>query len=352
MKAGLYDPYLDTLGGGEKYILDIARFLSKSYDTDILWDDITILEKAEKRFDYDFSFLSIKENIFSSRFSTIQRLGVTRRYDLFFFLSDGSIPFLAAKKNILLFHHPMNWVNGKNILTQLKFRNISEVLCYSAYVKQYLDRTFPKPATTLAPYVHIPDRLPQVKKNIILSVGRYTRGANTKKQEILIDTFKSAYEERFSSWKLVLIGAVLPADRRYVEELKERSEGAPIEVIADASYNELMDFYSTSSVYWHASGFGEDLEQFPERAEHFGITTVEAMGHGAVPVVFNAGGQPEIVENKKSGLLWNTTDDLIEKTSILIQNKKFREELMRGARKRAGEFSEDRFNERLQQIIV
>ncbi|MDO9182993.1 MAG: hypothetical protein Q7U04_11325, partial [Bacteriovorax sp.] len=46
------------------------------------------------------------------------------------------------------------------------------------------------------------------KENIILSVGRFTKAINTKKQEFLIDIFKRICDLEFFEWRLVLIGSV------------------------------------------------------------------------------------------------------------------------------------------------
>lgn len=352
VKIGLYDPYLDTLGGGEKYIFDIALCLADEHDVVIFWDNEATLEKAETRFRYDLSILHLTENIFSGRFSTLQRALKTRGYDIILFLSDGSIPFLFARKNFLLFHHPVNWVNGRTVLTRIKLRNIDGILCYSSYVKKYLDKTFPITSSVLPPTITVKDTAKRSKKNVILSVGRYTRGMNTKKQEFLIDTFKNNYKKYFDGWKLILIGSVLPPDEEFVSELQKRAEGADITVLKNVSFEKLHECYAEAKIYWHAAGFGEDLEKFPEYAEHFGITTVEAMGYGVVPVVINAGGQAEIVEDKKNGLLWNSVDELIEKTSILMKNKIFWQALSKGARERAVFFSRDRFCRELHKILT
>lgn len=351
MKVGLYDPYLDTLGGGEKYIFDIALCLVDTHNVSIFWDNEAVMEKAKSRFHYDLSKLHLAENIFSSRYTTLERALKTRTYDVIIFLSDGSIPFLFARKNFLLFHYPVNWVRGKTWFTTVKFKKIDGIICYSTYVKKYLDKTFPIPSRVLAPAVSVNSNPKHSKKNIILSVGRYTKGMNTKKQEFLIETFKNNYKKYFSGWKLVLIGSVLPSDEQYIEELRRSAKGTEIDILENVSFEKLNDYYEDAKIYWHAAGFGEDLEKFPEYAEHFGITTVEAMGHGAVPVVINAGGQAEIVEDKKSGLLWNTKEELIEKTNILMKNKDFWQELSKGARERAGDFNRDRFCEELQEML-
>jgi len=65
-KAAIYDPYLDTLGGGERYCLTVAEILSKNgYHVDLLWDkDSDILTKAETRFSLDLSSVKITNDFF------------------------------------------------------------------------------------------------------------------------------------------------------------------------------------------------------------------------------------------------------------------------------------------------
>ena len=65
-KAAIYDPYLDTLGGGERYCLTVAEILLKNgYKVDIFWSgDKTLIEKAEKRFSLDLKDLNIVPDIF------------------------------------------------------------------------------------------------------------------------------------------------------------------------------------------------------------------------------------------------------------------------------------------------
>ena len=38
MRIGIYDPYLDTLSGGEKYMLSAASCLAKEHKVFIFWD--------------------------------------------------------------------------------------------------------------------------------------------------------------------------------------------------------------------------------------------------------------------------------------------------------------------------
>ena len=53
-------------------------------------------------------------------------------------------------------------------------------------------------------------------------------------------------------------------------------------------------------------------QRHPERFEHFGITVVEAMAAGAVPLVFGAGGPAEIVGTASTASTGDTLDELVE----------------------------------------
>jgi GT2 family glycosyltransferase len=92
-------------------------------------------------------------------------------------------------------------------------------------------------------------------------------------------------------------------------------------------------------VYWHATGFS--VKQ-PAAQEHFGITIVEGMASGAVPVVYNSGGPPEIITNGKNGYLFDTLDELIDYTWTLAADPQLWKRLSRAARERAGDFSPER----------
>ena len=106
---------------------------------------------------------------------------------------------------------------------------------------------------------------------------------------------------------------------------------------------ELEALYRQASVYWHASGLGEDEQRHPDRMEHFGITTLEAMAAGCVPVVIARGGLRESVVHGASGLLWETLDELQAQTRRLIADEPLRHHLAQGARQRSQAFSLERF---------
>ena len=91
--------------------------------------------------------------------------------------------------------------------------------------------------------------------------------------------------------------------------------------------------------------------QFPERAEHFGITTLESMASGAVPIVFGAGGQLDIINDGINGYLWKSENELVEKSVNLIENSELLRKISNKAVEYAQQYSCNKFNEKLEKII-
>ena len=76
------------------------------------------------------------------------------------------------------------------------------------------------------------------------------------------------------------------------------------------------------------------------------------MGSGCVPVVFNAGGQKEIVEDNKSGYLCNGMEDFIVKTNGLSGNEDLLRRMSLESIKRSDVFSLDKFCSSLKTLLT
>ncbi len=355
MKIGIFDPYLDSLSGGEKYILTIAKELSSRHEVFVFWnlsEEKEIRKKSLEKLDINLSSVFFSKNIFSKDVTFLERLNSSREYDLIIYLSDGGIPFVLSKL-YLHFQFPVEWVNGNSLLTKIKLLRVNKIICNSFFTKKYIDKKFNVKSNVLYPPIFIKDKK-AVKENIILHVGRFgvdKEGSNFKKQDFMIEMFKKLINRGLKGWEFRLIIGVSKNDAGRLSLLKEEIKSYPISIIDNPPNSILWENYAKAKIYWHATGFGEDLEKHPEQAEHFGISTVEAMGAGAVPVVVNAGGQTEIVENGKNGFLWETSDELLTKTELLSKDSKLWEAMSRESVKRAGKFSGNRFKEELEMII-
>lgn len=348
MRIGIFDPYFDTLGGGEKYLLSIAKCLTPKHEVVFFWNDVEIKDKIKDRYGFTLKDVRFEKNVFASG-SFTQRLFRTRSLDVCIVVSDGSIPFLFAKKNVIIFQFPTPWIKT-TLLTRAKLAKVQTILCYSDFVKEHIERILNKVATVLPPAVDQFGRGKE-KKNIILSVGRFTGGINVKKHEVLVDVFKKLCEDGLKNWQLIIAGAALPGDESMASSLEKQASSYPVKVFVNLPFPKMVDLYKSAKIYWHAAGYGEDLMVHPERAEHFGITTIEAMSAGVVPVVFAGGGQKEIVQNNKNGFHWTTKDELMEKTLFLISHDNVLKSMGTEGIKQADQYSQDSFCKRLHDIL-
>lgn len=355
MKIGVFDPYLDSLSGGEKYILTVAECLLSEHEVSIFWDPSSeqeIKNKAKEKFDLNLDQLKFVPNIFTKNISLVKRFLLSQKYDLIIFLSDGSLPFVASRL-FIHFQFPVEWIN-LNPLLRVKLLRTEKIICNSYFTKSFIDQKFSINSIVLYPPANITVEKKVKKENIILHVGRFgisKEGSNFKKQDVMIETFKQMIINGLTGWRFVVVVSLKDQDRDKLEELKKKAGGFPIEFMENIQNSLLLELYGRAKIYWHASGFGEDLIAHPERAEHFGIATVEAMARGAVPVVIKAGGQVEIVDNGENGFLWDTIDEFMEKTLKLMQDKGLWEQMSQKAIKKAENFGKERFKEEINRLV-
>lgn len=344
LKIGIYNPYFDSLGGGERYVLTLAEHWSKTHDVSIFWDDKTILTQAIDRFGLDICNVHVVPNIFGSR-RIVRKLIESSFYDLIFFLSDGSVPTTLARRNILHFQVPFSYI----AMTPWKVGHYQSVVVNSEFTKNNLDKSLTIPVSVIYPPVGLEGFEIKAKTKTIVSVGRFNALYSAKKQDVLIKTFREMQKDKaMIGWKLILAGGCLPTDKAYVESLKRMAKGYDIEFLVNCSYRELKTLYSHASIYWHAAGFGETD---PKNMEHFGITTVEAMASGCIPVVYNGGGQPEIVTHKKTGYVWNTTKELERATHEAMKPTTLNRKIIEEAKKDVLRFSKDAFNKQYDLLL-
>jgi len=380
-KAAIYDPYLDTLGGGERYCLTVAEILlTNGWQVDLFWSgDPKLIDLAQTRFGLKLDGLNIVPDIFGITNTNIdategqpltkyishhrhhqsffKKFTETRKYDFCFYLSDGSIPFLFSKKNI--FHTQVPFTFKQNfkdrILSILKSLFINRVVYNSAFTASLTPPNLLSKTTVIYPPVDVEAMdASQPKQNIILSVGRFDNILNSKKQDILINVFSQFVAQNPNTdWKLILMGGSLQSEsnNHYLIHLKSLAQNLPIEFIVNPDYTELKQVYATSKIYWHAAGYGVDHSQHPELCEHFGMTPVEAMASGLIPILVNKGGLPEIVTDGVNGYLWDEPSDLLAKTQLIINTPVEFSKMQQQAIESSKKFGKSVFTQKMLEII-
>lgn len=337
-------------------MLSIARCLSQKNEVSIFWDptqESDMKSEAKRRFAMNLENVSFVASIFTPETSLFQRIQKSRAYDLIVVLSDGSIPLLGCPM-LLHFQTPTEWVNINPLLNVLKFSRVKHTIVNSGFTKRYIDKKYGVTSMVLYPPIDLPDKRAVPKENMILNVGRFgirNAGSSFKKQDVLRDAFIKLHKHGGKSWEMVFIVTVNEQEDEAFEAFKKSVEGYPIRIIESPDLKTVEEYYLRASIYWHAAGFGENLKKHPDRAEHFGITTVEAMHYKAVPVVINAGGQPEIITDSVNGYVWDTEDELLDKTTRLIQDESLRKKIGDAAEERASFFKVERFCKELSELI-
>lgn len=356
-KIAIYSPYLDTAGGGEKYMLAIAEVLSQNNKVDVLIDSHLqklgieqIKKRIEKFHDLDLSKIKFIISPIGPGGSFFKRFLFLKNYDLFFLNTDGSIFFSTAKKNILHFQIPIENKVSNSLWGKFKLSSWQSAIYNSHFTKDFIEASWPIKGQVIYPPILLEIFKPNLKKKLqIISVGRFASHTRVKKHEVMIDMFRQMKKQnKIPNWSLHLAGGAGEGDEDYVKDLKERGKDFDIFIHSNLSLEKLIELYSESAIYWHAMGYGETD---PIKFEHFGITTVEGMASGCVPVVINKGGQKETVVDGESGYLWDSPEECIQKTLKLINNPNLRDKMSKSAIIRSKKFNFENFSNQIKAIL-
>jgi glycosyltransferase involved in cell wall biosynthesis len=325
----------------------VECLLRNQWKVDLLWDKPDEIKNIGKKLNLDIEGLNVL-GYQASDINFWQRMKLTRAYQVAFWLSNGSIPALFAKNNIIHFQSPFKQVGGRKITNQFKIGLVNQIICNSTFTKQFIDKEFGVNSDVVYPPVEV-DQFSQGKKEkIILAVGRYEP---TKKHEALIKAFRLLLTKGAKDWKLVIIGGSLEEseDNDYLNRLKEEAGKLPIRFYVNADFSVLKEYYAKAMFFWHAKGYRVAPSK-PKEMEHFGITPVEAMSAGCVPLVVDKGGLKNIVR-RGEGEKWKKIDELADKTYQLINNPNKYKQYQQNAVLRSKDFSKTKFCQKINEIV-
>jgi glycosyltransferase involved in cell wall biosynthesis len=158
------------------------------------------------------------------------------------------------------------------------------------------------------------------------------------------------FPEELKDWRLVLVGGS-PQENPYLEKIKKYlSSGTKsnVELRINIPLSELESYYHKAMIFWHFCGLHQSD---PALVEHFGMSIVEAMQYHCVPVVFDGGGQREIVEQGVSGFRFSSRKELEDRTMELLRDDNLRHKLSQGACARGMLFTREVFVARIKNLF-
>jgi glycosyltransferase involved in cell wall biosynthesis len=153
-------------------------------------------------------------------------------------------------------------------------------------------------AVLVYPPVDVGDFRPLQKDALlVVSVGRFTP---VKNYELITEVAM-----RMPGVKFVIVGRKRLCDPYFDKIAAMKPDN--LDLVVDASRDDVSVLLGRAKIYLHSMV-----------GEHFGISVVEAMSAGCIPVVHNSGGPKEIVGS--SGFLYNNVDECVNSIETALKS--------------------------------
>ena len=365
----LYDHTLHLIGGGEKYGCTLAQALQDDFDITLIAHQPVTTADLMKWYDLDLSrcrlkimpmeFFAAKNQSFIDPDLVSVRtenpfLAVSREsgnYDFFVNNSMLEMVYPLAAMSFFVCHFPERPQGAYFYVPHYR-----HLIFNSLYTKSWIEKKW-----RLSPRHHIyppVDMEPAAaaaapKEKVILSVARFETGGSKQQLEMIaaFASLCSKHPQALRGWKLVLCGGSTAANP-YLDRIRAflaaRPE-LPVELRVNIPLAELQAWYGRAAIFWHFCGLGQSN---PALVEHFGMSTVEAMQNGCLPIVFDGGGQREIVADGVSGYRFANLGELRRKTLQALADPMLRQRIGLAARARGADFNRAVFNARVRRLFL
>ncbi|MGJ6980374.1 glycosyltransferase [Aestuariimicrobium soli] len=384
-------PGLLNGGGAERYAVGLAaalRGLTPPATAVVLATDRGEVPEFERHFGIDLTGVRVvhlptppswSRRLPTSLFDLVEELGWTgalRRLGpsvQFTCLYKAELPGVASDRNVYVCHFPHRrdhrwrpWWRAAAMAVVARARrgllghgpdalgSYDTIVANSGFTANHVRSRWGRTAVVVPPPCS-PMEADATRRRQIVAVGRIERpvpGVPNKRHDVLVDAFCTLTDLHDQGWELQLAGTCPNDQQDYLASLRDRAQGAPVTLHPNLPHADLATLYASSTIFWHAQGFGESVTEHPETQEHFGITTVEAMSAGVIPVVIDTAGPREVVAPVAGAERWITLDDLAAATRRVASLTESERASIEGAcRARAAEFSPDAFTARIAALL-
>lgn len=267
------------------------------------------------------------------------------------YMAPGALPIIILKalgvKKIIATSHTYADIYGNFGLKTIKFLTRT---CLTAFqcITLNAERSYfgsaslfdgtPKKHFTiynsLPSHISIADKSRSFDKDTI-TVGVVSRLAEIKGMDLVIPAFNIAHKED-SRLRLLIVGDgnLRPLMERQASESPYAKD---ITFVGMKPQSELQDWYDRI-----------DILLMPSRSEGFGLTAIEGMARGCVPVVANVGGLPEVV-TEECGFI-HEKENAMDLSAKIIQAVGKLESYSLNAMERANVFSSKEYHRHIQNL--
>jgi GT2 family glycosyltransferase/glycosyltransferase involved in cell wall biosynthesis len=347
-KLHIYSPFPLTIGGGERYLLSLASSLSQDFSVTMVFER-SYTEGRVHQICRDLNISSAGISVSTVDESRSQHPEILIIMDNA--VKPGIYPY--GQRNILLCQFPFNRLGDNLRDTFNNLQPIEAIVTYSDFVSSWVERRLNSPnvnpliSVISPPIAAYTNELELKDSSKILAIGRFFRGGHDKNLDFLAEALweLNSGTSPGQQMSLDIVGGVVASasGNEVVSEILAM-EDSNVKLHIDADGSTLKALLHNSSIYWHAAGFKVNVDKNPQNCEHFGISPLEAMSAGAVPFAVNNGGPSSYIEDGANGFLYETRDELLEKTKDFLSMSTSRTlEIRRNARETAHGFNQENF---------
>jgi len=254
-----------------------------------------------------------------------------------------------AEKTIVYMIPPVNYRYGLRrayltpyILIQsmlLKRVKNKIILTNSSFSSRVIKNVYGLNSKVIYPPVDI-EKFPSSsnKEDLVISIGRFNP---FKRYEILIRAFS-----KVNKGKCIIIGSIYDnVALRYLRKLKRLIEDLKlskrVKLVINCPVDTLRQILSKAKLYVHCTFF-----------EHFGISIVEAMACGCVPIVHRSGGPyTDIVRYGEYGFIFRNSCELADLVNLLLKDNKLYKKFSQKAVRRSKVFDKENFKKKFLMLL-
>ena len=214
-----------------------------------------------------------------------------------------------------------------------RVRRVETLLSVSDFTRSFVSKKWGRDSRTVYPPCPVEpfsefSRV-QSRENLVITIGRIVP---EKRFHLFIELARMLPTIRF-----VAIGSLADGTSAYYEKLRRTAPENVSFVLSPL--RRAKELLGRAMAYVHCA-----------QNEHFGITIVEAMAAGCVPIVHDSGGPREIVTDD-TGFRWNNLPAAAQQIAMLAENDHLRRDLSLKSSVRARQFRPEVFESELEKVL-